>query len=102
MTDTAIAKNIAKLADRIRIAAQKYQREMDDILLLAVSKTRTADAIRLAAGAGITDIGENYLQEALEKKRLLADLNLRWHFIGPSIQQNSHHCRALRLGAQRR
>ncbi len=87
MTNTAIAKNIAKLIDRIRIAAQKYQRKADDISVLAVSKTRSANAIRLAAGAGITDIGENYLQEALEKKRLLEDLDLRWHFIGP-IQSN--------------
>ncbi len=87
MTDAAIAKNIAKLTDRIRIAVQKYQREMGDISVLAVSKTRTAGAIRQAAAAGITDIGENYLQEALQKKRLLEDLNLRWHFIGP-IQSN--------------
>jgi pyridoxal phosphate enzyme (YggS family) len=55
--------------------------------LLAVSKTRPAEAIREAARAGITDIGENYLQEALDKMAELSELDLRWHFIGP-LQSN--------------
>lgn len=55
--------------------------------LLAVSKTQPAEAIREAFDAGLRDFGENYLQEALEKQADLADLPLRWHFIGP-IQSN--------------
>jgi len=87
MTEMVIAENIAKLADRIRIAAEKYGRDPTSITLLAVSKTRPAAAIRAAASAGIANIGENYLQEALDKQLELGDLKLCWHFIGP-IQSN--------------
>jgi pyridoxal phosphate enzyme (YggS family) len=87
MTEISIVENIAKVTDRVRIASQKCDRDSSKILLLAVSKTRSASAIREAANAGITDIGENYLQEALAKIPQLEDLGLRWHFIGP-IQSN--------------
>ncbi len=55
--------------------------------LLAVSKAQSATTIREAYAAGIRKFGENYLQEALHKQALLADLNIEWHFIGP-IQSN--------------
>lgn len=84
---STIATNIAKVALRIREAAQNSSREPSRIGLLAVSKTQPAAAVREAAAAGILDFGENYLQEALDKQQLLADLPLRWHFIGP-IQSN--------------
>lgn len=87
MTGIAIADNITKLADRIRIAAEINQRDPAAISLLAVSKTQPSEAIRAAAAAGITNLGENYLQEALDKMTSLADLTLCWHFIGP-IQSN--------------
>lgn len=57
------------------------------VLLLAVSKTQPPEAIREAFQAGLHDVAENYLQEALDKQPQLADLPLRWHFIGP-IQSN--------------
>lgn len=84
---STIAENIAKVGARIREAAQASQRNFADIGLLAVSKTKPADAIREAYAVGMRDFGENYLQEALEKQTLLADLPLIWHFIGP-IQSN--------------
>ncbi len=87
MTEIAIAQNIAKLTERIRIASQINKRAEGAVQLLAVSKTRPAEAIREAAAAGVTDVGENYLREALDKMQLLQDLDLRWHFIGP-IQSN--------------
>ena len=52
-----------------------------------MSKTQPASAVRAAAGCGIVDFGENYLQEALNKQAELQDLPLNWHFIGP-IQAN--------------
>ena len=55
--------------------------------LVAVTKAKTAESVRLAATAGVTDFGENYLQEALPKMDALADLKLVWHFIG-GIQSN--------------
>ncbi len=87
MTDLAIAKNIAKLENRIRIASQNCGRDPAEICLLAVAKTKPAAAIREAAAAGLSQFGENYLQEALEKMDALADLPLTWHFIGP-LQSN--------------
>lgn len=84
---STIANNIAKVAARIREAAQAAARNPDEVHLLAVSKTQPAAAIRQACQAGLHDFGENYLQEALEKQADLADLPLTWHFIGP-IQSN--------------
>lgn len=69
-------ENAAKLAGRP--AAVK---------LLAVSKTRPAEAIRGMAAAGQRAFGENYVQEALAKHPALADLPLEWHLIG-HLQSN--------------
>jgi PLP dependent protein len=62
---------------------------VDAVTLMAVSKTRSAEEVAAALAAGITDVGENYLQEALDKKVQLDARNLTpcWHFIGP-IQSN--------------
>jgi hypothetical protein len=84
---STIEKNIAKVAARIREAAQAVDRDPATVGLLAVSKTQPAAAIREAAAGGIRDFGENYLQEALDKQAELSDLSLAWHFIGP-IQSN--------------
>ena len=82
-----LADNIAKLQQRVRLGAEKSQRSICDILVLAVSKTRPAEDIRLAHACGLQQFGESYLQEALEKMAQLEDLDLVWHFIGP-IQSN--------------
>ena len=82
-----IPQNLAKLTERIRAAAQQCQRDPADITLLAASKAQSANAIAAAAAAGIAHVGENYLQEALEKQARLGDLPLTWHYIGP-IQSN--------------
>ena len=68
-------------------SAQQCARDPKSIRLLAVSKGQSAETIRTAALAGLTDFGENYLQEALKKQMLLQDLPIHWHFIGP-IQSN--------------
>jgi hypothetical protein len=68
-------------------AARAAGRDPAAVTLVAVTKTQTAETIRLAATAGVTDFGENYLQEAAAKMDRLADLTLRWHFIG-GIQSN--------------
>jgi pyridoxal phosphate enzyme (YggS family) len=82
-----IAANISTLGERISAAAQAAQRDPASIGLLAVSKTKPAQALREAYTAGLRNFGENYLQEALSKQVELADLPLCWHFIGP-IQSN--------------
>lgn len=84
---STIADNIGLVSQRIRAAAQAVQRDANSIHLLAVSKTKPAQAVREAHAAGMRDFGENYLQEALGKQAELTDLPLSWHFIGP-IQSN--------------
>lgn len=85
------ANNIAKVRARIQQAAGENGRDVKDIRLLAVSKTRSVDDIKDAFAAGISDFGENYAREAEGKIKLLAELPaysaLAWHFIGP-LQAN--------------
>lgn len=84
---STIADNIAQVRSRIRAAEQAAHRDENSVQLLAVSKTKPAQALREAYAAGLRDFGENYLQEALGKQAELTDLPLIWHFIGP-IQSN--------------
>ncbi|NCE84989.1 YggS family pyridoxal phosphate-dependent enzyme [Pseudomonas sp. Q1] len=84
---STIADNIGLVSERIRAAAHAVQRDEHSVHLLAVSKTKPAQAVREAFAAGMRDFGENYLQEALGKQAELTDLPLSWHFIGP-IQSN--------------
>lgn len=84
---STIADNLSALAARIDSAAQAAGRDPASVQLLAVSKTKPASAIREIHAAGVRDVGENYLQEALAKQVELDDLPLIWHFIGP-IQSN--------------
>src|SRR5271155_4105084 len=78
---------VNEVRSRILKAATAAGRDPASVTLVAVSKSQTAESIRLTATAGVTDFGENYLQEALPKMDSLADLPLRWHFIG-AIQSN--------------
>ena len=79
--------HVNHVRSRIRHAAIAAGRDPNSVTLVAVTKAKTAESVRLAATAGVTDFGENYLQEAEAKIGLLADLKLTWHFIG-GIQSN--------------
>ncbi len=79
--------HVNHVRSRIRSAAIAAGRDPESITLVAVTKAKTAESVRLAATAGVTDFGENYLQEAQVKMEQLADLKLKWHFIG-GIQSN--------------
>lgn len=84
---TTIAANLQSVRERIARACAAARRDVNEVTLLAVSKTFGPDAVREAFAAGATAFGENYIQEAVEKQALLADLPARWHCIGP-IQSN--------------
>ena len=79
--------HVNHVRSRIRGAAIAAGRDPNSVILVAVTKAKPAESVRLAASAGVTDFGENYLQEAEVKMDRLADLKLRWHFIG-GIQSN--------------
>jgi pyridoxal phosphate enzyme (YggS family) len=84
---TKIKNNISAIESRLQLAASDAGRAVSEILLLAVSKTRTSAQIDEAVTAGINSFGENYLQEAIEKMGAFPDASLDWHFIGP-LQSN--------------
>jgi PLP dependent protein len=84
---TTIADNLQSVRRRIADACAAAGRDVNEVTLLPVSKTFGPDAVREAFAAGETAFGENYIQEAVEKQALLADLPLQWHCIGP-IQSN--------------
>ena len=72
---------------RIRQAAESCNRDADSIQLVAVSKTIPAEKVKLAIEAGVTILGENYIQEAREKFKALVQYSASWHFIG-HLQSN--------------
>ena len=82
-----LAVHVNHVRSRIRHAASRAGRDPDSVTLIAVSKSKPAESLRQAATAGVTDFGENYLQEAILKLDELADLPLCWHFIG-GLQSN--------------
>jgi len=82
-----LQERIDKVRLRLLSAATKCGRSEAEIMLVAVSKTRSADAIRHAANNGLHHFGENYLQESIEKINFFKGSGLTWHFIGP-IQSN--------------
>lgn len=82
-----IRDNIDNIRRRVLAACTKSGRNPTDVTIVAVSKTFPATRIAEAVDAGVSDIGENYVQELLSKKERLEGLNIRWHFIG-HLQSN--------------
>ena len=92
-----LALLVTEVRSRIDRAAHSAGRDPASITLIAVSKAQSAEMVRAAATAGVTDFGENYLQEALAKMEALRKdapgdapapaAGLRWHFIG-TVQSN--------------
>lgn len=84
---TEIKSQLQQIHQQIAAATEKAGRREASVTLLAVSKTWPAERLREAVAAGQHCLGENYLQEALDKIKALADLDIEWHFIGP-VQSN--------------
>jgi pyridoxal phosphate enzyme (YggS family) len=82
-----IEKRLQAVKSRIARACAAAGRDPRDIVLVAVSKTFPAAAVRAAHAAGQRDFGENHAQDAVAKVDALTDLDLVWHFIGP-VQSN--------------
>ncbi len=79
----SIAKNLAAVRERIAGAARRVGRNVDDIALMAVTKTQPPDRIREAYDAGQRLFGENRVQELDRKIAALRDLHdAEWHMIG--------------------
>lgn len=75
-----IRGNLGIINKQIKLCAEKCGRKAEDVLLCAVSKTRTPEEINIAIDAGVTDIGENKVQEIMDKFDAVKPV--KWHMIG--------------------
>jgi PLP dependent protein len=82
-----LAENVRAVRTRIARAAAQCGRNADSITLVAASKSQPLTAIEAAAREGVSNFGESYVQEALEKLAAPCAAQLTWHFIG-RIQAN--------------
>jgi len=91
MVETATAEALAGRIEQVRTSigacALRCNRSPADITLVAVSKTHPAEIIREAVTAGLTDFGENRVQEADQKIPQVGRDAARWHLIG-HLQSN--------------
>jgi pyridoxal phosphate enzyme (YggS family) len=95
MTHSSVQENMLCVRQRITAAARRSGRLPEEITLIAVSKTHSADAIREAYEAGVRHFGENRVQEWEAKHGKVKDLPATWHLIG-HLQSNKA-ARAARL-----
>jgi pyridoxal phosphate enzyme (YggS family) len=82
-----IETRLKHVKDQISEAAAACGRDPETVKLVAVSKTVPTDRILAAIKAGVTDLGENYVQEARKKIEALREEDVSWHFIG-HLQSN--------------
>jgi len=83
----SVAQNVARVRERMRQAALRAGRDPAAVRLVAASKTVDTARIRAAIAAGVTILGENYLQEARDKIGQLGRHTVEWHCIG-TLQRN--------------
>ncbi|HXG50987.1 MAG TPA: YggS family pyridoxal phosphate-dependent enzyme [candidate division Zixibacteria bacterium] len=81
-----VAANYRRIVERIGEAAARCGRKPEEIRLLAAAKSQSAEAVQAAIAAGVTLVGENYVQEAQQKKRQVQG-PVEWHMIG-HLQRN--------------
>lgn len=85
---TQIAANLDIVRQRIAQAALRAGRDPAQVQIVAVTKTFAAEVVRAVVAAGLTEIGENRVQEAEAKRPSLEDLvGVRWHMVG-HLQRN--------------
>jgi PLP dependent protein len=87
-----LGANLAAVRARVDLACGAAGRDPGEVTVIAVTKTFPASDIRLLAGLGVVDIGENRDQEAAPKAAACADLSLVWHFVG---QLQTNKCKSV-------
>ena len=81
-SSSPLAERLAAVRDGVADAARAAGRAPTELTTIVVTKFHPASLVRELASLGVRDVGENRHQEAQEKSAELADLDLRWHFIG--------------------
>ncbi len=91
MTDIRFIENISSVFKRLSHAAMRAGRSLEDIKLIAVTKTVPVESIKDAINAGLRTFGENRVQEAKDKisilKSIISDSKIEWHLVG-HLQKN--------------
>lgn len=87
ITENRMAANIDHVRSIIAESALRVGRAPEEITLVAVSKTMPVELVQMAYNLGVTDFGENRVQEALPKIAAFHPQGLRWHMIG-HLQSN--------------
>jgi pyridoxal phosphate enzyme (YggS family) len=77
----SFAENLAIVRERIARAAERAGKSASDITIVAITKTFGPDTVEEAVRGGVRDVGENRIQEFLEKSDLVS-LDCRWHLVG--------------------
>jgi hypothetical protein len=85
--DSELALRLGRVRSAVAEAAAAAGRNPAEITTIVVTKFHPASLVRDLAELGVTNIGENRLQDAAPKARALSDLDLTWHFIG-QLQSN--------------
>jgi hypothetical protein len=85
-----VRENLALVRDEIA-RIRRAESTLSDVRVIAVTKGQPVEAIAAAAAAGILDIGENRVQEALDKRVTAAVLPVRWHLIGHLQSNKAKH-----------
>lgn len=83
----SIEQRLAHIKNEIRMAALACDRNPETVELVAVSKRKSSNAVEAAIKAGVTLLGENYIQEAMDKIDTIGPCPATWHFIG-HLQSN--------------
>ncbi len=82
-----IRESVLRVRQEMENACLRAGRKSEEVTLIGVTKTQSAEAVRAVIEAGVCEIGENRVQELLEKEPQLAGLNYRCHLIG-HLQRN--------------
>jgi pyridoxal phosphate enzyme (YggS family) len=90
----SLAGRLAEVTGRVSDAARDAGRDASEITTIVVTKFHPAALVAQLAELGVRDVGENRHQEAQAKAAELADLDLRWHFIGQLQSKKARQARA--------
>jgi pyridoxal phosphate enzyme (YggS family) len=89
--------DLAGLSARLAVVHETVARHQEvggwghPVRIIAVTKTHGPEVVRTAVAAGLQDVGENRVQEALQKQELLPDLRIDWHLVGTLQRNKARH-----------
>ena len=82
----SLEENLKRVRERISEAAERAGRDLSEIRIVAITKTHPPETVDQAVSAGLEDVGENKVQEFLDKSEDVRQA-CRWHFVG-HLQRN--------------